>query len=115
MLKSIQTQVEWRKVFCHMTLDGSVITGGGNEFEITAQQEQSLVRFLMEGINRDKEFHQAKRELAIIYGRLKETSSWGYALAMNDTIYYNINRISNPYYPQRYMFGPCKKSFIQMA
>lgn len=46
-------------------------------------------------------------ELATFYDRLKEFSSSGYALAMNDTTYYKLNAGRNPNYPRRRERGSC--------
>ncbi|NWL18186.1 hypothetical protein, partial [Pseudomonas umsongensis] len=108
VLRSIQTRAEWRKVFCRMTPDGSDLAEKGNELAITEQQEQHLVNFLQEGINRDQDLLEAKRELTAIYDRIRSDGAWGYALAMNDSFYYQINSEHNNNYPQRCAFGPCE-------
>lgn len=115
VLRSIQTQAEWRKVLCRMTADGISLAQGGNELVVVKQQEQHLVNFLQEGVNQDQELYKAKGELTAIYDRLKETVAWGYALAMNDTEYYDLNRVANPHYPRRCTFGPCEEQSIQMV
>jgi hypothetical protein len=108
VLKSIQTRTEWRKVLCRMTPDGKSLASADDEFSVVEQQEHHLVNFLLEGVNQDKELHKAKSELMAIYDRLKETATWGYALAMNDTKFFDLSRVSNPHYPQRGTFGPCE-------
>jgi hypothetical protein len=108
ILKSIQTRIEWRKVFCRMTPDGSSLTTAENEFLIIEQQEQKLVDFLREGFNRDQDLLRAKRELSIIYDRIRSGVAWGYALAMNDSPYYQINSDDNFHYPSRCSFGSCE-------
>lgn len=115
VLKSVQTYNEWRQVLCRMSPDGKSLVSDDNELLVTQQQEQHLVRFLQEGLNKDHELHKAKRELAMIYDRLKKTISWGYALAMNDTSYYNLNRSANPNYPTRCAFGPCDSPMAEMV
>ncbi len=115
ILKSIQTRAEWRKVLCRMTADGTSLARADNELEIMEQQEQHLVSFLQEGINQDKELWRAKSDLTAIYDRLKETVAWGYALAMNDTKYFDLNRVHNPHYPQRCIFGPCESKSSRWA
>lgn len=109
VLKSIQTRAEWRKVLCRMTADGVSLSQDDNESAVVEQQEQQLIKFLQEGINQDQELYKAKGELTAIYDRLKETVAWGYALAMNNTEYYALNRAPNPHYPQRCTFGPCEE------
>jgi hypothetical protein len=108
VLRSIQTHVEWRKVFCCMTPDGSNLAEGENELEVTERQEQQLVGFLQEGFNRDQDLHRAKRELAIIYDRIRPGAVWGYALAMNDSFFYQLNSLDNNLFPGRCTFGPCE-------
>ncbi|CAI8925388.1 ATPase [Pseudomonas sp. IT-P218] len=108
ILRSIQTRAEWRKVFCRMTPDGSNLAESEVELLIIEQQEQKLVDFLREGLNRDLDLHKAKRELSVIYERIKPGAVWGYALAMNDTAYYQINSLDNHRYPDDCTFGPCE-------
>lgn len=108
VLRSIQTHVEWRKVFCRMTPDGSNLAEGGNELEVTDRQEQELVKFLQEGFNRDQDLHRAKRELAMIYDRIRPGAVFGHALAMNDSFFYQHNSLDNSLFPSRCTFGPCE-------
>ncbi|WP_157832150.1 ATPase [Pseudomonas sp. S09G 359] len=115
VLKSIQTRAEWRKVLCRMTANGTSLAQADNELEIMEQQERHLVSFLQEGINQDKELWKAKSDLIAIYDRLKETVAWGYALAMNDTKYFDLNRVPNPHYPQRCIFSPCESQSSRWA
>lgn len=78
--------------------------------EAVERHERSLVDFLKLGKDRDRGLYKIKYErgeLAIIYDRLKEFSSSGYALAMNDTVYYKLNFGRDPNYPRRCKFGPC--------
>ncbi len=91
-----------------MTKDGSSLAIERDKSVVVAQQEQQLVDFLQEGFNRDADLHKAKEELAIVYGRLKTDANWGYSLAMNDSIYYQLNSLDNPHYPKRCDFGPCE-------
>lgn len=107
VLRSLQTRNEWNKVLCRMTRDGSSLARGGNEAAVVAQQRQQLVDFLQEGFNRNTDLYKAEQELAAIYDRIRPEIAWGYALAMNDTIYYQLNSGPNPHYPQRCAFGPC--------
>jgi hypothetical protein len=100
VLTSIQTVAEWNKVMCRMTIDGSSLRNGGSEAEVVEEQTRHLVRFLQEGYNRDKDLHK-------IYKRLKAEVALGYALAMNDTAFYQLNSLPNPHFPQRCQFGPC--------
>jgi hypothetical protein len=108
LLRSIQTHDEWRKVFCRMTPHGSSLAGAEDELLITQQQEQKLVDFLREGLNRDQDLHKAKRELSIIYERIRPGAVWGYALAMNDTPYYQNNSLDHHRFPEGCTFGPCE-------
>ncbi|OWP49776.1 ATPase [Pseudomonas nitroreducens] len=108
VLRSIQTRSEWSKVLCRMTRDGSSLAQGGNEATVVAGQRQQLVDFLQEGFNRDTDLYKAERELAAIYDRIRTEVAWGYALAMNDSMYYQLNTGVNPNYPQRCTFGPCE-------
>lgn len=108
VLRSIQTHVEWRKVFCCMTPDGSNLAESGNELEVTERQEQQLVKFLQEGFKRDQDLHRAKRELATIYDRIRPAAVLGYALAMNDSFFYQFNSLDNSLFPGRCTFGPCE-------
>ncbi|WP_449104525.1 hypothetical protein [Pseudomonas mohnii] len=109
VLKSIQTVAEWNKVFCRMTSNGESLASGNDEVSVVRQQEQHLVNFLQEGINRDEDMYKAKHELTVIYDGLKSGIAWGYALAMNDTYYYRLNSLANPNYPGRCAFGPCEE------
>jgi hypothetical protein len=107
VLKSIQTRAEWRKVLCRMSADGVSLAREVNELDVMKQREEHLVNFLKEGIDMDEQFYKAKSELAVIYGRLKESVAWGYALSMNDSEYYSVNRLPNVHYPRRCIFEPC--------
>ncbi|MNO95829.1 hypothetical protein D3C76_874820 [compost metagenome] len=71
--------------------------------------------FLQLGFNRDQDLHRAKGELTAIYDRLKTDVAWGYALAMNDTGYYQCNIDCRPHYPQRCAFGPCDAEQSDLA
>ncbi|MNJ32813.1 hypothetical protein D3C77_274880 [compost metagenome] len=115
VLKSIQTRAEWHKVLCRMTKDGFSLATGKNKSVVVAQQEQQLVNFLQEGINRDADLYKAKKELTMVYDRLKSDIAWGYALAMNDSVYYQLNSLSNPHYPKRCDFGPCEVGLDHLA
>lgn len=108
VLKSIQTRMEWNKVLCRMTRDGSSLVRGGDEAATVSRQRLQLVEFLQEGFNRDQDLRKAEQELAAVYDRIRTEIAWGYALAMNDTPYYQLNIGSNPHYPKRCTFGPCE-------
>jgi hypothetical protein len=108
IFRSIQTRAEWRKVFCRMTPDGSNLAETEDEVLIVEQQEQKLVDFLREGFNRDQDLNKAKRELSVIYDRIRPDTVWGYALAMNDTPYYQCNSLDNHRYPHGCTFCPCE-------
>lgn len=117
VLYSIQTRREWRKVMCHRTRDGSCLVQNGDEAAAVEIQERQLREFLQEGFNRDQDMKRhaaelAAQELTTIYNRLKTGNelSWGYALAMNNTPWYNLNRMPNPHFPQRCVFGPCEST-----
>ncbi|MGO4005130.1 hypothetical protein ABVN23_29200 [Pseudomonas fluorescens] len=98
-----------------MSADGQNLAKGKDEALVVDEQEQHLIRFLQEGLNRDQDMHDAKKQLVAIYGNLKSEVAWGYALAMNDTFYYRLNSAQNPSYPARCEFGPCDESSIQPA
>ncbi|MBH1928636.1 ATPase [Serratia rubidaea] len=122
VLNSIQTQREWLKVMCHRSKDGSDLVMGESEQQVVAEQERQLREFLQEGFNRDQDMNRRAAELAVlelseIYGRLKSERelSWGYALAMNNTSWYNLNRAPNPHFPQRCEFGPCEATITKIA
>lgn len=61
MLKSIQTVSEWNKVMCRMSVDGRNLANGKDEALVVDEQEQHLIRFLQEGLNRDQDMHDAKK------------------------------------------------------
>ncbi|MCZ6098631.1 hypothetical protein O5189_03090 [Escherichia coli] len=122
VLCSIQTRREWIKVMCHRSRDGSDLAKNGDEELVVKEQERQLTEFLQEGFNRDQDMKRRAAELAAlelseIYYRLKtgQELSWGYALAMNNTPWYNVNRAPNPHFPQRCEFGPCEVTMMQMA
>ncbi|MNJ68836.1 hypothetical protein D3C77_651250 [compost metagenome] len=69
-----------------------------NEFVVAEEQEQHLVNFLQLGFNRHRGLYWAKRTLIAIRDRLKSEAALGYALTMNDTMYYQINTGVNPSY-----------------
>ncbi|AZE72290.1 hypothetical protein C4K00_2061 [Pseudomonas synxantha] len=116
VLRSIQTKREWLKVLSRVNSQGDSPGEGYSELDAVEQHERSLVDFLKLGIkDRDREFYKIKdkrSELAIIYDRLKDFSSYGYALAMNDTIYYKLNVGRNQNYPRRCKFGPCSADTV---
>lgn len=98
VLKSIQTRAEWYKVLCRMRSDGESMASDDNERLVAERQERYLVDFLRLGFNRDEDLYRAKRELAAVFERLKVEPARGYALAMNDTIFYQLNDRANPLY-----------------
>ena len=104
ILTSIQTVSEWHSVMCRMTADGSKLSGSG--FQTTKKQEQHLVRFLQEGKNVDDALTQHKFNIEIIFNRLKTEPAVGYALAMNDSQFYDLHCTSNPHFPDRCNVGP---------
>lgn len=104
VLSSIQTRSEWQKVLCRMTLDG-ISMSDDSDLVVVEQQEQYLIAFLQLGFNRDQGLYKAKAELVAIRERLKSEVSWGYALAMNFTRYYQLNTGPNPHYPQCCNYG----------
>jgi hypothetical protein len=106
VLRSIQTLVEWRKVLCRVTIDGSSQAGEGDEAVVERRQEQSLVEFLQIGFDRDDDLRKAKDELYAIRRDIRLEGSWGYALVMNNTEYYRLNYGVNPNFPERCNFGP---------
>ena len=122
VLCSIQTRREWIKVMCHRSKDGSDLAHNDDEALVLKEQERQLLEFLREGFNRDQDMKRRAAELAVqelseIYYRLKteQELSLGYALAMNNTRWYNLNRAPNPHFPQRCEFGPCEAAMTQMA
>lgn len=122
VLCSIQTRREWVKVMCHRSKDGSDLAQIGDKQLVVKEQEQQLLEFLREGFNRDQDMKRraaelAAQELSEIYLRLKtgQELSWGYALAMNNTRWYNLNRAPNPHFPQRCEFGPSEATMTRMA
>ncbi|MBF8659924.1 ATPase [Pseudomonas putida] len=115
VLRSIQSKPEWRKVLSRVNAEGNGPSEGYAELDAVEQHERSLVDFLKLGKDRDREFYKIKyerSELAIIYDRLKDFSSSGYALAMNDTAYYKLSVGRNPNYPRRCKFGPCDADIV---
>ncbi|MDF7680462.1 ATPase [Enterobacteriaceae bacterium ESL0689] len=122
VLYSIQSQREWTKVMCHRNKDGSDLAQNDDEERVLKEQERQLEEFLQEGFNRDQDMKRRAAELALqalseIYQRLKteQERSLGYALAMNNTYWYNLNRAPNPHFPQRGEFGPSEATMMQMA
>lgn len=122
VLHSIQTRREWLKVMCRRSKDGTSLAPDGSEQEVAAEQERQLREFLQEGFNRDRDMDRRAAELAAralseIFDRLKteQELSWGYALAMNNTPWYNLNRAPNPHFPQRGEFGPTAATITQIA
>lgn len=109
VLNSIQTRAEWRKIFCRMTSDGSSMSEGDDDWIVVEQQERYLVSFLQLGFNRDQDLYKAKGELVAIRERLKTEISWGYALAMNNTYFYQLSSGQNPHYPQCRDLGSCEE------
>jgi len=115
VLRSIQSKPEWHKVLSRVNAQGNGPSEGYDELDAVERHERSLVDFLELGRDRDREFYEIKyerSELAIIYDRLKEFGSSGYALAMNDTVYYKLNVGRNPNYPRRCKFGPCSADIV---
>lgn len=115
VLRSIQSKREWHKVLSRVNAQGNAPSEGYDELDAVERHERSLVDFLELGKDRDREFYEIKyerSELAVIYDRLKEFGSYGYALAMNDTVYYKLNVGRNPNYPRRCKFGPCGADIV---
>jgi len=108
VLTSIQTISEWSKVMCRITADGSSLRGENNEADVAKEQAQNLVRFLQEGHNRSK-------DLINILNRLKKEIALGYALDMNNTMFYQLTTMPNPDFPKRCDFGPCESEAGQLA
>ncbi|HBC1011852.1 TPA: hypothetical protein IGZ65_003488 [Escherichia coli] len=110
VLNSIQTRREWIKVMCHRSQDGSDLAKNDDEELVVKEQERQLTEFLQEGFYRDQ-------ELSEIHNRLKtgQQLSRGYALAMNNTWEYDLNREPNPHFPQCCKFGPCEATMTKMA
>lgn len=91
VLRSIQTRNEWKAVLLRISDNGLKERDVKGEISSLEAQEAKLERFLMEGFNRHEEVHKAKRELSVIYDRLKHEPAIGYAFAMNETAYYALN------------------------
>ncbi|HEY0289380.1 MAG TPA: hypothetical protein VGC62_20630 [Pseudomonas sp.] len=108
VLTSVQTVAEWNKVMCRITVDGSSLRGDESEAQVVEQQVQHLVHFLQEGYNRDQDLHD-------IYKRLKKNIAFGYALDMNDTLFYRLHDLPNPHFPRRCEFGPCGTDSAQFV
>jgi hypothetical protein len=108
VLTSVQTISEWSKVMCRITTDGSSLRGENSEADVAKEQAQNLVRFLQEGHNRSK-------DLINILNRLKKEIALGYALDMNDTVFYRFSTMPNPDFPKRCDFGPCESEVGQLA
>ncbi len=128
ILRSIQTRREWDLVFRRISFNGNPLNVS------VSVKEQELRNFLQTGFDRDDEmdkqralldgravsqdtFDNVTRDLAsvtlddqddisIIKRRLKTKISWGYAMAMNDTLYYRLNDTTNQHYPVGGSFGP---------
>nr|WP_314580326.1 hypothetical protein [uncultured Pseudomonas sp.] len=107
VLKSIQTIKEWSKVMCRVSRDGSNTAVGGNAATAADEQEAHLIRFMQEGHNRDEDLLNVKWDIQVIKARLKSEPALGYALALNDTVFYSLSGQS---YSQRQYceFGPCQ-------
>lgn len=114
VLRSIQTRNEWNQVMLHRTADGRVVSSGS-----VVAQEDELREFLHEGFSRRDDFEELYKdistELDIVYNRLKNDVSWGYALAMNNTMEYQLNTGTNPLYPHSGNFGPYDENREMMA
>lgn len=107
VLTSIQTIKEWSKVMCRVSRDGSSMAVGGNAATAADEQEAHLIRFMQEGHNRDEDLLNVKWDIQVIKARLKSEPALGYALALNDTVFYSLSGQS---YSQRQYceFGPCQ-------
>jgi hypothetical protein len=88
VLRSIQTIREWDKVMCRISKSSHKMSNGPESAAVVKAREEHLVRFLQEGLNRDADLDHAKRQVHVIHGRLKSKTTYGYALAFNDTSYY---------------------------
>jgi hypothetical protein len=107
ILDSIQTQREWFQVFSHCNKDGSDLASGNSalKYMVAQRKMNELKEFLQEGVNKDKEMDK-------IYKRLKMRPSWGYALAMNNTAFYNLYRMNNIFYPKSMVFNPVSDNHV---
>jgi hypothetical protein len=107
VLTSIQTIKEWGKVMCRVSRYGSSMAVGGNAATAADEQEAHLIRFMQEGHNRDEDLLNVKWDIQVIKARLKSEPALGYALALNDTVFYSLSGQS---YSQRQYceFGPCQ-------
>ncbi|MBY4836662.1 ATPase [Pantoea sp. DY-15] len=110
VLNSIQTKREWKLVFLRMNEKGRAYV---NELSVDAdnkaeEMEETIIDFLQEGFNRDKDLKDIKARLIVsnIYKGLKESPASGYALAMNNTMDYKLAQGVNLHYPQMGDFGP---------
>ncbi|MDR3432721.1 MAG: ATPase [Rouxiella aceris] len=119
VLSSIQTQREWQQVLCHRSAEGTDIAVDESHDKVVAEQESQLHNFLQQGFTRAADMEKAKTlaimELATIKNRVKSEISWGYALAMNNTLFYQLNTLPNPHYPARCSFAPCNSANTQLS
>jgi hypothetical protein len=107
VLKSIQTIKEWSKVMCRVSRDGLNTAVGGNAATAADEQEAHLIRFMQEGHNRDEDLLNVKWDIQVVKARLKSEPALGYALALNDTVFYSLSGQSDS--RRRYCeFGPCQ-------
>ncbi|MDU9394882.1 hypothetical protein [Pseudomonas sp. zfem002] len=111
ILKSIQTRAEWEKVMCRVTIDGVRKNIDENPALIAKRKEEELVEFLQMGFDRDVELHKKRKELEDIHGCLKDKPAVGYALSMNDTVYYRLNTLDDPRFPDGCDFGPYRGDY----
>lgn len=118
VLNSVQTYAEYGKVLCRMTRDGSKIKG--DSVTIISRQRAELINFLKEGFNKDKSLESIERSLRVnevisvfdnaldelknIELGLRQDSYPGYALSMNNTVYYQLVSGPNPNYPENRWF-----------
>ncbi|MDU9394717.1 hypothetical protein [Pseudomonas sp. zfem002] len=112
VLHSIQIRREWQKVLSCVSRDGSVVRKDENVSSIVEKEEQDLVEFLQLGFDRDADLQREKERVFEVFDCLKEDVSFGYALAMNNTIYYKLNAGDNPNYSRCLSAGACGEVLV---
>ena len=109
ILRSIQTCREWEKVMCRVSVDGSRHEVPESLGAAIEKQERELVNFLQIGFDRDDDLYRKKKEFDEIYGCLKKVPVMGYALSMNNTVYYSLNAYENPRYTSAACHSDCQE------
>jgi len=111
VLRSIQTRREWQKVLSRVSRDGTSLVKDSDVHAVVRRKEQELIEFLQLGFNRDEDLLRERARVEEVFESLKGIS-WGYALAMNDSIYYRLNTGANPSYPESRSYGPSGERLV---